>query len=75
MYTTDPDNATLIELVATEDLAGWQDAQSDLARSWLAAHTFEAAPGQLCWLPDDDGTPVRVALGPHQRDGDDENER
>ena len=63
MYTTDPDNATLIELVATEDLAGWRDAQSDLARSWLAAHTFEAAPGQLCWLPDDDGTPVRVALG------------
>ena len=63
MLANTDEPTTPIELVRTPGFEAWHATQTPLAQSWLRRGQFTAGPGQIAWLPDDDGNPVQVAVG------------
>jgi leucyl aminopeptidase len=63
------DNALRIERVETQNFDEWVNAQSPSAKRWVETNRFKAAPGSVCLIPANDGSPDYVVAG--MRAGDD----
>ncbi len=52
-----------IFLVATNTFNDWLPSLTPLSQSWVEMEGFSAVAGEICWLPDREGKPDRVAIG------------
>ena len=55
--------ATPVVVVAQPGFNAWRSRQGALAQAWLRRTGFNAAAGELGWLPGDDGEPAQVVAG------------
>ena len=52
-----------VTVVTQDGLKKWRAAQSANEKKWLTVNRFTGAPGQMCLIPEADGSLSRVVLG------------
>jgi len=67
-YVSEESNAIPIIPVIKRHLEQFFQSEEDRASSWLQANQFEAATGEVCILPDENGQIDRVYLGMEEAD-------
>ncbi|GAB6197010.1 leucyl aminopeptidase family protein [Lysobacter xanthus] len=61
-FVASPEGALPLHVVDRARAPQWRDALSPVARGWLDAQAFDAAPGTAIVVPGDDGAPAAALL-------------